>query len=122
MPDYIIYNGELYHYGVKGMQWGKRKIYPRESASNYEKFTRTGVQATKSVPVSQAGPAGGGSVEDQPTTQSNQIGELVVKAQLKQRGEQAVSKLASQPVSKVKAIADRVKAKVKSFLSKLFGW
>ena len=25
MANYIIYNGELYHYGVPGMKWGVRK-------------------------------------------------------------------------------------------------
>lgn len=25
MADYIYYNGELYHYGVKGMKWGVRR-------------------------------------------------------------------------------------------------
>lgn len=28
MSDYIMYNGELYHYGVKGMKWGHRKRQP----------------------------------------------------------------------------------------------
>lgn len=25
MADYIIHNGELFHYGVPGMKWGRRK-------------------------------------------------------------------------------------------------
>lgn len=25
MPDYMIINGELYHHGVKGMKWGRRR-------------------------------------------------------------------------------------------------
>lgn len=25
MTDYVIYNGELYHYGVPGMKWGVRR-------------------------------------------------------------------------------------------------
>lgn len=32
MSDYIIYNGELYHWGVKGMKWGVRR-YQNEDGS-----------------------------------------------------------------------------------------
>lgn len=30
MSNYIYYNGELYHFGVKGMRWGQRKRQARE--------------------------------------------------------------------------------------------
>ena len=33
MADYIVHNGELYHYGVKGMKWGRRKAPVANSTS-----------------------------------------------------------------------------------------
>ena len=46
--DYILYNGELYHYGIPGMRWGHRKAQKlankakvsRESAKEWEEMAR----------------------------------------------------------------------------------
>lgn len=35
MSNYIYYNGELYHFGVKGMKWGHRKA-KQEAKTNYK--------------------------------------------------------------------------------------
>ena len=35
MSNYIYYNGELYHHGVKGMKWGRRKA-KQEARDNYK--------------------------------------------------------------------------------------
>lgn len=37
--NYIIYNGELYHHGVKGMKWGVRKA-KREAKRDAKEFAR----------------------------------------------------------------------------------
>lgn len=37
MGEYFIYNGELYHYGVKGMKWGVRRAQRRAEISKYRK-------------------------------------------------------------------------------------
>ena len=34
MSDYVVINGELYHYGVKGMKWGVRKKYYKSYMDN----------------------------------------------------------------------------------------
>ena len=46
--DYIIYNGELYHHGVKGMRWGKRRYTkPDGSLNDLQKQTKKGKSVAK---------------------------------------------------------------------------
>ena len=46
MSNYIYYNGELYHHGVKGMRWGHRKpIISTEGSPNHKPLTQQEKQA-----------------------------------------------------------------------------
>lgn len=50
MSNYIIQNGELYHYGVPGMKWGVRKALRKEIKSDakvYDSLHRSALRAAK---------------------------------------------------------------------------
>lgn len=45
MTDYVIYNGELYHYGVPGMKWGVRRA--NYKAQRYERLANKALKYDK---------------------------------------------------------------------------
>lgn len=53
MGDYFIYNGELYHYGVKGMKWGVRRAQKKAALQKYrreyDEKTKTHSRVSKAV-------------------------------------------------------------------------
>ena len=63
MSDYIMYNGELYHYGVKGMKWGHRKRIDtpvgqaratyKQAKKDYNKSFNTAYKYSRRHPISQ---------------------------------------------------------------------
>ena len=50
MSNYIYYNGELYHYGVKGMKWGERKVEKLNEKIKTQSAERKLLRETKGVP------------------------------------------------------------------------
>lgn len=63
MSEYIIHNGELYHYGVKGMRWGHRKRIDtpvgqaratyKQAKKDYNKSFNTAYKYSRRHPISQ---------------------------------------------------------------------
>ena len=49
MSNYIYYNGELYHYGVKGMKWGERKVEKLNQKIKQQTAERKMLRQTKGV-------------------------------------------------------------------------
>lgn len=62
MNNYIIKNGELYHHGIKGMKWGKRRYQNADGSltaagrKRYERDQRENAGKKKGDKVGQADP------------------------------------------------------------------
>ena len=56
MNEYIINNGELYHYGVKGMKWGVQRREESTYSSFFYYYFQCGKTYNKKGSVTTTGP------------------------------------------------------------------
>lgn len=49
MSEMILYNGQLYHFGVPGMQWGKRKARVSSGSGKSSKSSKTSTPSNRQI-------------------------------------------------------------------------
>lgn len=116
MSEYVVVNGELYHYGVKGMKWGVHKSVYKSMNKQQRKETRQKYRQTPEYKIKRATTIGtilggplGGAIAGTVSSKRHPLTADQTKNVVNGMSSKKINDVSDKQISKGKNVVDNVK-------------